>query len=437
MNKIFTFLMIVIISTLGVQNTSYGQFKGLKKLKNAAKSILEDDKKEEKKDNSNSSTSGNNSTNNDGSVRGKKLTPPSVDEHLDNATYALNGEKWSEARYEVKQAMHGVEIELGYKMLDEMPKSVMGINYNADDDGVVSTGIGFVGMIVSRFYDSNGKRITASIGNNSALGASYGFLLNSGYSSNDGSHKNVMVQGNRGTMTFDGNNTYNLGVPFGQSSTFVLECQECTGEDEVMAAIKEFDISRFEAMLKDDSSDNGEEGSAKSHLSSASSKYKSENLEGSRFDLQRSLVDIDEMIGKKILEMLPTELAGLKVVDTEDEHVATAAGFAGVYVKRIYESADKSKFIEISLIDDSPIMGAVSAFLSNPLLVGLSGKKSVNIDGYKGMKEQIEGSDPVEYNINIPSNQSMLSMNFVNISGGDVNKSSNAVPVGEIFSLIK
>ena len=434
MKKIFTILAI-IISSFGIQNISQAQFGGLKKLKKAAKSILEDEKKEEKK--KNSGATGTENSGHSSSVRGNKLTPPSVDEHLTNAISALNSEKWSDARFEVKEAMHGVEIELGYKMLEEMPKSVNGLSYNADDDGVISTGIGFVGMVVSRFYGDNGKQITASIGNNSALGASYGLLLNSGYSTNDGSHKNVTVQGNRGTMTFDGYNTYNLGVPFGQSSAFVLECEQCTGEEDVMAAINEFDISAFEKMLKDESSDNGETGDAKSHLSSASSKYKSKNLEGSRYDLQRSLVDIDEMIGKKILSMLPTELAGMKVSEKEDEHVATAAGFAGVYVRRVYESADKSKSIEISMLDDSPLMGAVGTFLSNPMLVGLSGKKSVNIDGYKGMKEKVEGSDPIEYNINIPSNQSMLSMNFFNVPESDVNKSSNQIPVGEIFALIK
>lgn len=400
-------------------------------MKNAAKSILEDDKKEEKKKENSSNTNDSNS------VRGKKLTPPKVEEHLENASSALGSERWSEARFEVKEAMHGVEIELGYKILEEMPKSVKGLSYNADDDGVVSTGIGFVGMVVSRYYGDDGKRITATIGNNSALGASYGLLLNSGYSTNDGSQKNVTVQGNRGTMTFDGYNTYSLGVPFGQSSAFVLECEECTGEEDVMSAIDAFDISAFEKMLKDESSDNGETGDAKSHLSSAFSKYQSKNLEGTRFDLQRSLTDIDVMIGEKILSMLPKELSGLKAVETEDEHVASAAGFAGVYVQRIYESTDKTKSIEISLIDDSPLMGMVSGFLSSPLLVGLSGKKSVNIDGYKGMKELIEGSDPIEYNINIPSNQSMLTMNFVNISESEVSKSSNAVPVGEIFELIK
>jgi len=238
-------------------------------------------------------------------------------------------------------------------------------------------------------------------------------------------------------MTFDGYNTYNLGVPFGQSSAFVLECQECTGEEDVMSAVEAFDISAFEEILKDESSDNGQDGDAKSHLSAASSKYSAKNLEGSRFDLQRTLVDIDEVIGEKILAMLPDELAGLEVSKEADEHVASAAGFAGVYVKRLYESDDETKSIELSLIDDSPLMSVVSGFLSSPLLIGMSGKKSINIDGYKGMKETIEGSDPVEHNINIPYNQSMLSMNFINISERDVTKSSNEVPVGEIFDLIK
>ncbi|MEL7001556.1 MAG: hypothetical protein AAFN93_02345 [Bacteroidota bacterium] len=431
MKRLTLFLGMVIFLSLCFQNTSYSQLKGFKKLKKAAQSILEDDKKEEKKQTNPSNTGDGNS------VRGKKLAPPSVDSHLNNAKAALGDQRWSEARFEVKEAMRGVEIELGYKILESMPKSVKGVSHNPDDDGVVSTGVGFVGMVVSRFYGNDGKQYTATVGNNSALGISYNFLLNSGYSSNDGNHKNVTVQGNRGTMTFDGYNTYNLGVPFGQSSAFVLECRECTSEDDIMAAVEAFDINAFEEILKDDSSDGSETGDAKSHLSAASSKYSAKNLEGSRFDLQRTLVDIDIVIGEKILAMLPDELAGLKVTKEDDEHVGSASGFAGVYVRRIYESPDGTKSVELSLLDDSPLLSVVSGFLSSPLLIGMSGKKSINIDGYKGMKETVEGSDPIEHNINIPFNQSMLSMNFVNISENDVTKSSNEVPVGEIFDLIK
>ena len=42
--------------------------------------------------------------------------------------------------------------------------------------------------------------------------------------------------------------------------------------------------------------------------------------------------------------------------------------------------------------------------------------KSIKIDGYKGMFEMVEGSDPVEHNVNIPFNQSLLSLQYIGIA---------------------
>ena len=120
----------------------------------------------------------------------------------------------------------------------------------------------------------------------------------------------------------------------------------------------------------------------------------------------------------------------------EDEHVAEAGGFAGVYVRRTYVSEDGLTSAEISLMDDSPMMAAVSAFLATPLM-GLTGNKQIRIDGYKGMFEEVADSDPKEFNINIPNNQSLLSMNFVNLDERPVTNAANEIPVGEIFSLIR
>lgn len=404
---------------------------GFKKLKNAAKSLFKEEAKPTPQSQDPSSTEGE-----DGSVKGKKLAPVNVGDHLANASSALSSQQWTNARYEIKDALSGVEIEIGYKLIDAMPTSVSGLSYNPDDDAIVSSGIGFLGLVISRYYGEDSKRFTSTIGNNSAMGAGYGSLANASYSSNDGEHKNVTVQGYRGSLSFDGYNTYNLGVSFGQSSVFVLECEECSGEEEIMAAAKEFDISKFESMLRDQENDS-QNGDAEAYLSEATSKYNSKNLEGARSEMQRALVEIDVVIGKMILDMLPNQIAGLSANTTTDEHLASAAGFGGVFVKRLYESADKTKSLEISLVDDSPLMGALSGFMSSPLIATMSGKKSITIDGYKGMLEEMEDSDPHEFNINIPSSQSLLTITSKNLSETELTSASNLVPVGKIFQLIK
>jgi len=428
---LFVFCSVIIFP-------SEGQFKSLKdkiksKAEKAAKSVLGDD------DNSgnNPSSSPNSSNGSSSSTSGKKLTPPNVMEHLGNAKSALSADQFSNARFEIKEAMRGVELEIGYKILETMPPSAAVLYPDKSQDQVYSTGVGFAGLVVSRTYGSAAKKIVATIGDNSIYGASYSMLINSSYANNDGNHKNVTVQGNRGVVTFDGSNSYTLGVPIGQNSIFILACNGCSEEGDVMTAAEDFDLAKFTDLLTDNSNSSDSNSDASALLASASSSYGSKDLEATRYDLQRSLVAVDVLIGEMILDMLPKELGGLPMVEGNDEHVATATGFAGVYINRTYESSDKSKRIELTLIDDSPMMGAVSAFLSSPLMVGLAGKKTIKVDGYKGMFEQVEGSDPIEHNVNIPFNQSLLTMIFLGLSEAEVNKSSAQVPVGQMFSLIK
>jgi hypothetical protein len=428
-------LFLIFVFSISCMLPVNAQFKNFKKkLKEAAesagKSVLGDE--EENKQPSNQTPSSQPTS--PGNVKGKKLTPPKVTDHLSNANSALSSNQLSNARFEIKEAMRGVELEIGYSILDAMPKTVSDLGSNLDEDVVYSTGIGFVGLVITRYY---GERLEATIGDNSMMGASYSMLLNSSYASNDGNHKNVVVQDNRGVITFDGNNTYKLGIPLAQSSIFIVECKQCDGEEDLMDAANDFNLADFIDLLTDSKSDGTLEKDASASLASASSNYSSKNLQATRSDLQNSLTEIDVQIGKIILAILPQQLGGLDAVATNDEYVASAAGFAGVYIKRVYESTDRSKRIEINLINDSPMMGMVSGFLSSPLLVGMSGKKTIKIDGFKGMYEEQEGDGSKEFKINIPSNQSMLSMIFVGVDEAQVSKSANQVPVGDIFAITK
>ena len=291
--------------------------------------------------------------------------------------------------------------------------------------------------MITRYYEGSNKQVTSTVGNNSAMGASYSYLMNTGYASSNDNYKSTTIQGYRGTLSFDGNNTYTIGVPFGQSSVFVLECQGFADEDEVKAAVENFDIAQFEDLLTDDETDDSMSKDIDAYLADAGTKYSSEDYEGSRFELQRSLTELDIVIGKKILEMLPTSLAGAEADSEADEYIANSAGFAGVYISRNYEDPSSDKKININMVDDSPMMAIVSQFINTPMMVGMSGKKSIKIDGYKGMLEASDNADGTEYTINIPSNQSMITMSFRGTSESEAIQSANQIPVGDIFSFVK
>ncbi|NJO01438.1 MAG: hypothetical protein HC880_06875 [Bacteroidia bacterium] len=173
------------------------------------------------------------------------------------------------------------------------------------------------------------------------------------------------------------------------------------------------------------------------HLATAKSQYAAKNLEDTRFALQQALTEVDIMIGKLILEKMPAQWSDMKAIIDKDEHVGSSQGFAGVYVFRNYESsAEPKKTAEITLINDSPLLAGVNAFLSMPMAVALSGRKTIKVDGYKGMLERVENAQPTEYNINFPFGQSLLSFRFQGIDDENtIIKLVDEIPVGEIIKL--
>lgn len=182
--------------------------------------------------------------------KGKKLSPPKVNDHLSNAYASLDAREYSAIRYEIRQALLGVELELGQQVLDHLPTTVSGLQWEQDQDQLYSQGIGFVGLAIGRSYDDGDRELEASILNNSALYSMYnGYLTNANYGSAEGEYKQVNIQGQRGALTFDGNNGYELGIPLGQESLFLLKCTNFPDEEAVTQAALEFDLEGIMEIL--------------------------------------------------------------------------------------------------------------------------------------------------------------------------------------------
>lgn len=173
------------------------------------------------------------------------------------------------------------------------------------------------------------------------------------------------------------------------------------------------------------------------HLAEAKKYYAASQKAEARYSLYQALEEVDIIIGKEILKKLPTELDGMK--STEDEHVGSSAGFSGVYVQRIYQDeANEDKKIEITIVNDSPFLSMVSAFLSTPMAGMIPGRKSVRLDGYKGMLQKDKDSDPVTQTIYVPFGQSLFTMIFTGYdSESQVTQLANKVPLSEIVEMAK
>jgi hypothetical protein len=262
MKRKFLLLGMVICFCL----TGYGQ--GLvgklkQKAEQAAEKALE--KKAQEKvgvsddDTNNSSNPSDNSSHSSGSRPSNKgggglvTTPPDVKQNLSDAESAFKSTNYGEARYAVQQAMLGVEMEIGNKVLKSLPESVSGLPKQAEADQVTSTGWGWAGLTIQREYLKDDKQLRTTIANNSAwMSAVNMYLANGGYAQQTNGQQNwkqVKVKGYRAIIEYDESSGYKLSVPLGQTSLIVWEGVNYANEQEMMSAANSFDIDGIKKML--------------------------------------------------------------------------------------------------------------------------------------------------------------------------------------------
>lgn len=222
----------------------------LKKLKQRAEDEIIDDMFGDKKKTEDASfqqtSSASDVKNNSGG--GLTHTAPDVAENISNAESAFKQGSYTEARYAVRQAILGIEMEIGQNILEGFPETVKGLNTVPENDNVASASIGFVGLIIERVYRGNDQQLKVTVGNDAVMLSSVNMYLTSGAyasSSEDQNHKQVKFKDYRGVLAYDDYSGYTLSVPFGQSSIFVAEGVNFESEQEIMAAANEFDLENI------------------------------------------------------------------------------------------------------------------------------------------------------------------------------------------------
>ena len=180
-------------------------------------------------------------------------TPPDVNQNLADAETAYKSGSYGEARYSVQQAMLGVEMEIGQKVLKSLPETVSGLPKIPESDQVTSTGYGWAGLTIQREYRNDDKEMKATIANNSAwMSAINMYMANGGYSQTTGGQQNwkqTKVKGYKAIIEYDESSGYKLSVPLGQSSLIVFEGINYASEQEIMSAASTFDIDGIKKML--------------------------------------------------------------------------------------------------------------------------------------------------------------------------------------------
>ncbi len=243
----------------------------LKKIKDKAQQAADKvvDKKIDDAEGTNTNNNGNNQNSNNADMssvgrsgkpsnktgEGLVSTPPNVNDNLTSAETAFKGGKYSDARYSVRQAMLGVEMEIGKKILEGLPETVSGLKKDASSDKVTSTGwgMGWSGLMIQRDYTQDDKQLSFTIANNAMwMQAVNMYLANGGYMQTSGGEqkwKQVKVQEEKAIIEFDASSGYKLSVPVGQTTLLVYEGINFSNETDFMNAVNQINIPSIKKQL--------------------------------------------------------------------------------------------------------------------------------------------------------------------------------------------
>jgi hypothetical protein len=178
------------------------------------------------------------------------------------------------------------------------------------------------------------------------------------------------------------------------------------------------------------------------HLSEARSAYQGENYDAARFALQQSLHEIDMMIGQEILLLLPAGLGGLSSNAGEDDLIGSVPGLTGVNVTRKYSGSDPMKKIEINVMSNSPLLAAITTWMSNPILAGMAGdpnQKAVRVQNYKSqLVKAVNSNNQTRYELQVPLSSALFSMYFDGMdSESEVLGLANQINLAGIAKLVQ
>ncbi|MFC0773917.1 hypothetical protein [Terrimonas alba] len=174
-------------------------------------------------------------------------------------------------------------------------------------------------------------------------------------------------------------------------------------------------------------------------MATAKSAYNAGKLEETHFALQQAMQEIDIIIGKEVLKLLPTKMDSL-AVNTKDDNVSSNVGFVGATIHRSYGKFTKKA--DLSIISNSPMVAMLNSILNAPLLGGMmkdENSKTVKVHGYKARLERRPGSadDKYDYDLQVPLGSALITFTVDDCTDTEILAMANTLPLPEIAKLIQ
>jgi hypothetical protein len=174
-------------------------------------------------------------------------------------------------------------------------------------------------------------------------------------------------------------------------------------------------------------------------MTTAKTEYNAGRLEETHFALMQAMQEIDLIVGKEVLKLLPAKMDSL-AINTRDDNVTSNSGFIGCTIHRSYGKFGKKA--DLSIISNSPMVSMLNSFLNSPLLGGMMGDantKTVRVQGYKGRLEKKPGNaeDKNDYELQIPLGSALITFAVDDCTDTEIMAMANTIPMPQIAKLIQ
>ncbi len=172
-------------------------------------------------------------------------------------------------------------------------------------------------------------------------------------------------------------------------------------------------------------------------IAAAKTAYSSGKLEDTHFALQQAMQEIDIIIGKEVLALLPGKMDTCAANIKSDE-VTNNVGYMGSTIHRSYGQHDQ---VDLSIIGNSPLIQTLNTILNTPMLGGMStngNSKIIKVQGYKGQLKRDDNSNgQTDYTIEIPLGSSLITFTAKNTTDTQITTWANTLPLQQIAKLLQ
>ena len=174
-------------------------------------------------------------------------------------------------------------------------------------------------------------------------------------------------------------------------------------------------------------------------MATAKSSYNAGKLEETHFALLQAMQEVDIIIGKEVLKLLPPKMDTLSV-NTKNDQVSANAGFIGCTIHRSY--GKMAKKADLTIISNSPLVAMLNSVLNTPLLGGMmndGNSKTVKVQGYKARLQKKPGSteEKNDYELQIPLGNALITFAVDDCTDTEILAMANTIPLPQVAKLIQ